>query len=157
MPLEASGEWHTRILENSSDCDRELFAAPIALPDTLANGLLRAGTGLQFTCIVDFATVWADRAFGPADRFEQFAGAILVANAVCNCGELEIYLSDPLGFSPLAFCGETRHNIFESRAVGHSALWIAPTSVSAEAGALIQRVRLVAAASSPPICDGSAS
>ena len=59
--------------------------------------------------------------------------------------------------SPLALCGETSQNICGSEAWVTPRFGLAPTPVQAEAGALNQRIKLVAAASSPPICDGSAS
>jgi hypothetical protein len=68
-----------------------------------------------------------------------------------------VFASDAChGVSPLAFCGETSQNTLGSEAWVTPRFGLAPTPVQAEAGALTQRIKLVAAASSPPICDGSA-
>jgi len=82
-------ERNMAILKYGANGDGELFAASVALPHAFANGLLGAGTRFQLTSVIDFSAVRADRAFGPADGFQQFSGVVFVANFLDEFYEIE--------------------------------------------------------------------
>ena len=76
-----------RGFENRSDRDGELLAARAALVETLATGGLARRLRRQLVGAVS-AAVGAHRAIGPAQRFQQFAGGIVVGEVLAERREV---------------------------------------------------------------------
>src|ERR1039457_545886 len=68
------------VSEDRSHGDGKLLTASGTLPHASADVLVLLGfRRLQAVGIIQFATMWADRAFRPTLRFQKFAGFIFIA------------------------------------------------------------------------------
>src|ERR1051326_8890679 len=78
-------------------------------------------------------------AFRPAHRFQQFSSVFFVTKFFDERGKVEtdVTVRCAHGLSPLAFCGESGHNLFVGQMRACSAFGLGPTPVSAGAGPLI--------------------
>src|SRR5271168_5051023 len=123
-------ERDVRILKHCSDCDTELLAASVALPDTFTDGFIGTGPCFKFARVIDFSAVRADGAIGPADRFIELAGAVFVADSVRNRCELEAIILIHWAFLRLRFAGKSpKIGLGLDRGLT-PAFWISPDSCS---------------------------